>query len=310
MNQQTDRVKRYTRITLFWTLFIGLGAVAGGIGMLADPSGKAMGMNEMLPYFDALPFSEILFEDLLFSGIALLCVNGATNLTAALLIMFKKRSGLLLGGIFGVTLMLWICIQFYMFPLNFMSAIYFFFGLLQAISGFYAFVLSKRESINFDIAEYPNVGTNHNILVVYFSRMGYVREQAYIEANKTGSDIYEVKTTEPISGISGFWWCGRFGLCRKDMPIDPIEINLEGYDHIIICSPVWVFSLSAPIRSFCKAAFGRIKSASYILVHHTGGKYLNIAVEMDRLLGINGDSVKSVRCHIGDFKTMYEGKLR
>ena len=32
----------------------------------------------------------------------------------------KSRLGVVLGGVFGVTLMLWICIQFYMFPLNFM----------------------------------------------------------------------------------------------------------------------------------------------------------------------------------------------
>ena len=36
---------------IFWTLFIGLGAAAGSIGMFCDPSGKAMGMDTMLPYF-------------------------------------------------------------------------------------------------------------------------------------------------------------------------------------------------------------------------------------------------------------------
>ena len=29
---------------VFWTLFIGIGAVAGATEMLVDPSGKAMGM--------------------------------------------------------------------------------------------------------------------------------------------------------------------------------------------------------------------------------------------------------------------------
>ena len=39
------------RWLLFWMLFIGLGAVAGASGMLLDPSGKAMGMDAMLPFF-------------------------------------------------------------------------------------------------------------------------------------------------------------------------------------------------------------------------------------------------------------------
>lgn len=53
------------------------------------------------------------------SGRALLIVNGLTNLTAAGLLLAEKRAGVTLGGLFGVTLMLWICIQFYMVPPNF-----------------------------------------------------------------------------------------------------------------------------------------------------------------------------------------------
>ena len=51
------------KILIFWTLFIGIGAVAGAVGMLSDPTGKAMGMDKMLPYFQVLPFSDILFQD-------------------------------------------------------------------------------------------------------------------------------------------------------------------------------------------------------------------------------------------------------
>ncbi len=123
------------RILLFWTLFIGVGAVAGAAGMLLDPSGRALGMDAMLPYFQVLPFADVLFRDLTFSGWALLIVNGLTNLTAASLLLAKRNAGITLGGLFGVTLMLWICIQFYMFPPNFMSTIYFMFGFAQAAPG-------------------------------------------------------------------------------------------------------------------------------------------------------------------------------
>lgn len=92
--------------------------------MLLDPSGRTLGMDAMLPYFQVLPFADVLFRDLTFSGWALLIVNGLTNLTAAGLLLAEKRAGVTLGGLFGVTLMLWICIQFYMFPPNFMSTIY------------------------------------------------------------------------------------------------------------------------------------------------------------------------------------------
>lgn len=130
--QTKSRYQTARRILLFWTLFIGVGAAAGAAGMLLDPSGKAMGMDAMLPYFQVLPFADVLFRDLTFSGWALLIVNGLTNLTAASLLLAKKNAGITLGGLFGVTLMLWIRIQFYMFPLNFMSTIYFMFGFAQA----------------------------------------------------------------------------------------------------------------------------------------------------------------------------------
>ena len=103
--------------------------------MLLDPSGKTMGMDAMLPYFQVLPFAEVVFQDFTFSGWALLIVNGLTNLTAAARLLARKNAGVVLGGIFGVTLMLWIGIQFYMFPLNFMSTAYFIFGLCQAAAG-------------------------------------------------------------------------------------------------------------------------------------------------------------------------------
>ena len=134
-------MKRYDtarRWLIFWTLFIGIGAVAGGLSMILDPSGKTLHMDGMLPYFQMLPFAEVLFQDLLFSGFALLIVNGITNLAAACLLLKRKRLGVILGGVFGVTLMLWICIQFYMFELNFMSTAYFVFGLCQALTGYVA----------------------------------------------------------------------------------------------------------------------------------------------------------------------------
>ena len=145
MKHITIRYETARRWLLFWTLFIGIGAVAGGLSMIIDPSGKALHMDGMLPYFQKLPFADTLFRDFLFSGFALLIVNGLTNLSAAVLLLKKRRLGVLLGGIFGVTLMLWICIQFYMFPLNFMSTAYFVFGLLQAVTGLVAWKLSWRE---------------------------------------------------------------------------------------------------------------------------------------------------------------------
>ena len=141
----TVRYNTARKSLIFWTLFIGIGAVAGGLSMIIDPSGKALHMDAMLPFFQKLPFADVLFQNYLFSGIALLIVNGLTNLTAAILLLRKKKLGVILGGIFGITLMLWICTQFYMFPLNFMSTAFFIFGFCQTVTGYVAWTSrSKR----------------------------------------------------------------------------------------------------------------------------------------------------------------------
>ena len=56
-----SRYEAARRILVFWTLFIGIGAVGGAAMMLLDPTGKTMGMDGMLPYFQVLPFAEVVF---------------------------------------------------------------------------------------------------------------------------------------------------------------------------------------------------------------------------------------------------------
>ncbi len=292
------------RALLFWTLLIGVGAVGGAAMMLIDPSGKAMGMDAMLPYFQVLPFAEVLFQDFVFSGMALLIVNGLTNLTAAVLLLRKKALGVTLGGVFGVTLMLWICIQFYMFPPNFMSTIYFIFGLAQAATGYAAGVFARQEAFSVQEADYPHVGENGKHLVVYFSRMGYGKKLAYELAEQTGAEVFEIRSTERTEGTLGFWWCGRYGMHRWDMPIEPIPENLEKYDRVTICAPIWVFHLAAPVRTFCRQAAGKIRQVDYILVHHNDSPYENAAREMDGLLGLTHTALRSVRCRTGRYKTV------
>ena len=308
-NEKTySRYRPARRALMFWTIFIGIGAVAGSSAMLIDPSGGLMGMDAMLPYFQKLPFAEIVFQDFVFSGISLLIVNGISNLTAAGLLIANKRIGAVLGGVFGITLMLWICIQFYMFPLNFMSTAYFIFGFIQAITGYMTVVFYDQEHFTVRESDYPNIGSDPTKLVVYFSRMGYTKKKALEEADRTGAEIYEVRAAERTSGTLGFWWCGRYGMHRWAMPIEDIGVQLEKYDHVTVCSPVWVFNLCAPMREFCKKASGRIRSADYILVHHQKSLYANAADEMDRLLGLKDTPAVSVCCREGRY--LKQGRIR
>ncbi|MCQ4022508.1 MULTISPECIES: hypothetical protein [unclassified Ruminococcus] len=306
--REGKRYDRFRKLLIFWTLFIGIGAVAGSAGMLLDPTGKAMGMDATLPYFKALPLADILYRDFVFPGIALLIVNGITNLTAAVLLICRRKMGIQLGMIFGITLMLWICIQFYMFPPNFMSTIYFVFGLLQAITGYVCLVFYQQEQFTFDESAYQRVGTNPKELVVYFSRMGYVKKIAYEKANSVGADILELKTDERVSGTLGFWWCGRFAMHRWGMNILPLDRDVSKYEHITVCTPVWDFAVCAPIRTFLTENKDRLKRVDFVIVHYMKNRLTAVEKEL-RALSVKPDaSCESLCCRMGVVKKIYKAR--
>lgn len=300
------RYKRVKRILEFWCLFIGIGAIHGAINMLVDPTGKSLGMDGMLKYFSVLPFSDVLFQDYTFSGISLLIVNGITNLTAYMLLLKNKKIGVVLGMTFGITLMLWITIQFIIFPMNILSTMFFIFGLLQFIAGCITYVFYTQNEFRLDVDDYKNIDKKSDTLVVYFSRRNYTKYIAYTVANKMHADIYEIKSKEKVDGTIGFWWCGRFGLLKKSMDIEDVDVDIEKYKKIIICSPIWVFGVCAPIRKFISLYSGKIKNVEYVLVHYTRGKYIEVANYMDDVLQIKRRKLVNIRMRLGKVKEWNE----
>lgn len=272
--------------------------------MISDPTGKAMGMDAMLPYFQILPFADVLYQDFLFPGFALLFINGIPNLIAAAFLFAKKKTGVILGTIFGVTLMAWIVIQFVIFPPNFMSSIYFIFGGLQFLTGVVCLVGYNQSKFTFSAEDYKNIGSDKKKLVVYFSRMGYTKKIAYGLADETGAELYEIKATERTEGNLGFWWSGRFAMHRMPMPIETPQIDLSAYEEVTVCSPVWVFGIASPVLAFCDFAKGKISSVNYALVHFMNAKFEKLSADLDSRLGIKHKKFFSFRSRFGKIKLL------
>ena len=97
--QKKSRLKPTRIALLFWCLFIGIGAVVGSVCMLIRPDGSLLQMQNMLPYFRKLPLADILYQNYIFPGVALLIVNGLTNLTAAVLLFRKNPLGIRFGTV-------------------------------------------------------------------------------------------------------------------------------------------------------------------------------------------------------------------
>lgn len=297
------RYKRAKKILMFWCLFIGICALFGSICMFISPSGKLLKMDDLLPYFKVLPFSNILFKNYVFAGISLLIVNGITNILAFFLLIKNKKIGIILGSIFGITLMLWITIQFIILPFNALSLTYFIFGMLQFIAGYITYVFYLQENFVFDKSKYKNIGKNKDTLVVYFSRMGYTKMIAYDIADRLMADIIEIKAKENILNTKGFWWCGRYGMYKRGMPIYDINIAIEKYKKVVIVSPIWVFNVSSPVREFCYKYYKKINNAEYIFTHFMHANFNNAACELDKILNIESKKFTSVCIRFGKIKS-------
>lgn len=138
-------------------------------------------------------------------------------------------------------------------------------------------------------------------LVVYFSRKGRVAAYARERAQELGADVLELRTPEHTGGILGFWWCGRFGMHRWPMTLLPCEQDVADYDHVLVCTPMWVFSVSAPVRAFLAQNAGRFHSVEYAVVHFSRFpmRVRRIARTMDALCGAKHTRATSVCCPWG-----------
>lgn len=129
------RKKTILRILYFWTLFIGIGALVGTFMMWTDPSGKSWGIDGLLPILqEKMPFSELLFQNFMASGLALLLLNGVTQLTAFLLLVKKVPSSGYSALACGLILMAWTALEWVLFGFIFMSNLFFVFGLLETLT--------------------------------------------------------------------------------------------------------------------------------------------------------------------------------
>ena len=244
------RFKVFRALLLAVSLFVGIGAFFGGVCMLIKPDGSLVFLDGMLPYFQVLPFAEVLFQDYVFSGIMLIIINGVSNALASVLILRNKRSGYVLGTIFGLTLMLWITIQFVIFPFFIIDLVYFLFGVFQMLFGYVALVSYNQVYFSFSEEDYKEIANDSDTLVVFFSRKKFTKKIAYERANQLKAEVLEIQTKERTEGDLGFWWCGRFAMHRWRMETLPLTKDLSKYNKIIVVTPIWVFKMCAPVRDF------------------------------------------------------------
>ena len=110
-------------------VFIGLGAVGGGLVLILDPGGSKLGIPVEL--LKNTPFSTYLVP-----GIVLLVVNGLGSLVGAAASFTRHRFAGETAMALGVFLVAWIMLQVYWFAgFHWLHALYLGLGLLEFVLG-------------------------------------------------------------------------------------------------------------------------------------------------------------------------------
>jgi len=88
------------------------------------------------------------------------------------------------------------------------------------------------------------------ILVVYYSRTGTTRKVAEEVSHLLRCGIEEVLDTKNRSGILGWLSAGRDAGSKRLTEIGETKRNPALYDVVIVGTPVWNGTVSAPIRTY------------------------------------------------------------
>ena len=118
--------------------FIGIGGVAGGIGLVSDPSGGNMGWSTEI--LAASPFG-----DFLVPGLVLLAINGIGSLFGTFLTFSRRPFAAEVAVGLGGFLVAWIVIQVHLIGLvHWLQPLFFVLGLLEFALGLLARLPARR----------------------------------------------------------------------------------------------------------------------------------------------------------------------
>jgi flavodoxin len=100
-------------------------------------------------------------------------------------------------------------------------------------------------------------------LVAYYSRTGRTKKIAEAISNNLGCDIEEIIDTKKRSGPFGYFRSNREATKKKLTMINSIKNDPSLYDLVIIGTPVWVSTMSSPVRTYIHQNKNRFKNVAF-----------------------------------------------
>ena len=109
--------------------------------------------------------------------------------------------------------------------------------------------------------------------IIYYSFEGNSAYIADIIKSALEADAFEIKTsdTKKRKGFAKYFWGGMQAVTRKKPELQPLSVDVDAYDLIILGTPVWAGSPAPAFASFLSGT--RISGKKIALFCcHAGGK--------------------------------------
>jgi hypothetical protein len=122
------------------------------------------------------------------------------------------------------------------------------------------------------------------VLVVYFSRTGTTRLAASVAAKMLSADLEEICDCSNRQGAVGYLRSLIDTFRKRPVEIVPAGLDVAKYRLVVIGTPVWASSVSAPVRSYLIENRARLPEVAFFCSF--GGRGANKALrEMSALAG-------------------------
>lgn len=109
-------------------------------------------------------------------------------------------------------------------------------------------------------------------LVVYYSRTGHTEQVAREIASRCRADIEEIQDAGlDRSGVWGYLRSGWQALSGACPPIRKNACNPAAYDLVVIGTPVWNWSLAAPVRTYARRHAGHFRRVAFFCTEGGSG---------------------------------------
>ena len=110
------------------------------------------------------------------------------------------------------------------------------------------------------------------VLVVCYSRGGTTHAAAAELAVRLNADFEAI--TEPVdrSGATGCVRAMIDTLFAREVAVNPLQRDVASYEIVVIGTPVWAGSVSAPVRSWLSANRRRLPHVAFLCTQHMRGE--------------------------------------